>query len=366
MEGMRTILIIAGLLFILGLLAHGLWTIRKNNRHSQQRQAQREAAMQRTDGFDEYGIGKVRTIKQGSDNAHSSSKPVTRDVDAVPTATTRSTKSKVNNSTAEAADADKRSRKTTRQPVRKEPTVQVEQLPMEFDTDHEEPSIAAADAMSNTDDEPQVGSLDGLRSDKRNEQEPSAWEQEPLVEEQEPSAFDQEPSAFDQEPSAFDQEPSAFDQKPSASDQEPSVPEQEVVTLFVSGDIQGAILLQTVTELGFKFGDMDIFHRHEDTSGKGPILFSMANMFNPGVFNLDEIETFATRGVALFMTLPLKSDGHKAFTMMYNAANKIADAMPRAAVLDGNRNPITKQSVQHTYQKIREFERRQHVAARQS
>jgi len=30
----------------------------------------------------------------------------------------------------------------------------------------------------------------------------------------------------------------------------------------------------------------------------------LANIMNPGSFDLDSMETFATRGVSLFMTLP--------------------------------------------------------------
>lgn len=138
-------------------------------------------------------------------------------------------------------------------------------------------------------------------------------------------------------------------------------PDFEVITLYVTGDIQGAILLQMTTELGLKYGEMDIFHRHIEPSGHGSVLFSLANMFNPGTFDIHSMEQFHSEGIVLFMQLPLKVDGHQSFTMMYNAANKIADAMPRAAVLDGNRNPVTKQSVQHTYQRIREFERQQRL-----
>lgn len=334
MDGMRTLLIIVGFLVILAALGHGLWTIRKNNKakkhisnkqiNSTARSRQEVKNTMGDDNFDEYGIGAVRTIKTANSAPKATATPTPAKASAKPLATVQQPAL----FDEEEPPAVGRSNKGFQ---RKEPSMEIEQLPMAFG-DNENTK------------EPNISSTDFASQDQKPTPDIGAIEPDPIT----------KPKAAAGTAAATEQGGNAREQLPKH--------EPVVITLFVSGDIQGAILLQTVTELGFKFGDMDIFHRHADTAGKGPTLFSLANMFNPGVFNLDEIETFTTRGVALFMELPVASDGHKAFTMMYNAANKIAEAMPRAAVLDGNRNPITKQAVQHTYQKIREFERRQHVA----
>lgn len=81
---------------------------------------------------------------------------------------------------------------------------------------------------------------------------------------------------------------------------------------------------------GFKFGEMDIFHRHEDLNGKGEVLFSMINMVKPGTFNPYRMEQFSTPGVSLFMQLPLRSNAAFAFEHMLQAADQLAsdlDAM---------------------------------------
>lgn len=132
----------------------------------------------------------------------------------------------------------------------------------------------------------------------------------------------------------------------------------EVIVLHVVGDIQGTVLLQQMTELGFKFGEFDIFHRHVDTAGNGPVLFSLANMYNPGNFVIEQIETFQTDGVALFLALPIKSNSLQAFTMMHNAAVKLAQAIGKGQVLDEHRNLLTRQAQQHIHQRIREYERK--------
>lgn len=60
--------------------------------------------------------------------------------------------------------------------------------------------------------------------------------------------------------------------------------------------MSGAALLPSLLTLGMKFGDMNIFHRHQDNAGNGKITFSLANMMNPGTFDLDNMENFASQG----------------------------------------------------------------------
>jgi cell division protein ZipA len=135
---------------------------------------------------------------------------------------------------------------------------------------------------------------------------------------------------------------------------------QEVLVLNVKcadeNPIPGSALLPMLLTLGFKFGDQDIFHRHINSNGKGPVLFSLANMFKPGNFDIDNLENFTTQGISLFMILPIEGEPHQVFNMMHNAARKIADEFS-AQIYDGKRTLLTKQSLQQYVEKIREFER---------
>ena len=121
--------------------------------------------------------------------------------------------------------------------------------------------------------------------------------------------------------------------------------------------INGASLLPLLLTLGFKFGEHDIFHRHVNSNGKGPVLFSLTNMFKPGVFDIDNIENFNTYGLSLFMMLPIDGDPQQVFNMMHNAARKLADEFS-CKILDGNKATLSKQSLQQYSERIREFERR--------
>jgi len=141
-------------------------------------------------------------------------------------------------------------------------------------------------------------------------------------------------------------------------------PEVLVVSVVMAEGqvISGAALLPTLLTLGMRFGDMDIFHRHEDNAGNGKVTFSLANMMNPGTFNLDAIETFTTQGITLFMTLPNAGDAFEVFEQMIGAAKQLALEF-QGQLLDDKRSVMTKQTEQHYTSKIREFERKSRIAS---
>ncbi|GAB2931859.1 cell division protein ZipA [Rheinheimera gaetbuli] len=192
--------------------------------------------------------------------------------------------------------------------------------------------------------------------------------QQPVAEVQTELAFDepQEPqlnfSALTEEELQQDTF-SQPEQQPEAEQHAAAAPEPaEVLILYVllpeHKDMKGPDLLSALLTLGFKYGDMDIFHRHQDSAGSGAVLFSLANMFNPGTFDLENIEKLSTRGVSLFMTLPGPGEPLGNFNLMHNAAKKLAEEFG-GQVLDGQRSVLTVQTVRHYVDKIREFQRQQ-------
>ena len=148
--------------------------------------------------------------------------------------------------------------------------------------------------------------------------------------------------------------------KQAATQLEPQVIILSVV-MPANQQMLGAVLLPSLLTLGLKYGEMNIFHRHEDNAGNGKVTFSLANIMNPGSFDLDSMESFATRGVSLFMTLPNAGDPFYVFEQMLNAAKQLAQEF-NAQVLDDKRNVMTKQTEQHYLSKIREFDRMSRIA----
>lgn len=319
MGNLQLTLGILGVLAIAGIIAHGLWKIRKGNQQQrQQEQRVAEKRQKQSSGFDDDGIGEVRVVRQASSEAPDTT-------DSVPT-----------------DDEETSTRGPSAEP---KPSKREEKLQEKAQEKPSQPLSAAEQMAMDLDVNDEIDSpLPSMRVEKNEEVEQTELSLEPS-EEETPQDSDASNEAAESET------------QPGLDVGEP----EEVIALHVKGSVQGALLLQMMTELGCKFGDLGIFHRYENTAGTGELIFSVANMFNPGTFDLDNLENFETEGVAFFMTLPMKFDGQQAFNMMLNAAKKLATEIPQGQVLDGQRQLLTRQSIHEARQTIREFER-QHSA----
>ncbi|ACO79195.1 cell division protein ZipA [Azotobacter vinelandii CA] len=137
--------------------------------------------------------------------------------------------------------------------------------------------------------------------------------------------------------------------------------EEYLVIIVVSRDgagFKGPALLQSILESGLRFGEKDIFHRHESLAGNGEVLFSMANALKPGTFDLDDIDHFSTRAVSFFLVLPGPRHPKQAFELMVAAARKLAQEL-NGELKDDQRSVMTAQTIEHYRQRIADFERRQ-------
>ena len=138
-------------------------------------------------------------------------------------------------------------------------------------------------------------------------------------------------------------------------------PVEEVLVISVisrdESGFKGPALLQNILESGLRFGEMDIFHRHESMAGNGEVLFSMANAVKPGIFDLDDIDHFSTRAVSFFLGLPGPRHPKQAFDLMVAAARKLAHEL-NGELKDDQRSVMTAQTIEHYRQRIVEFERR--------
>lgn len=119
----------------------------------------------------------------------------------------------------------------------------------------------------------------------------------------------------------------------------------------------GAAMLQSLMESGLRYGDMNIFHRHESMTGNGDVLFSMANALKPGIFDLDELEYSHVRAVSFFMGLPGPRHPKQALDLMIASARKLAQELG-GDLKDENRSVLTAQTIEHYRQRIAEFERK--------
>lgn len=159
-------------------------------------------------------------------------------------------------------------------------------------------------------------------------------------------------------------EPEADPEEPGRlpRDVDPEVFMLNVVARDARG-FKGEDILHILLACDLRFGDMNFFHRHEFEAGKGAIQFSVANMVQPGVFDIDNMSDFNTPGLVFFLTLPGPEDMMKAFDYMLETAQAVARNLG-GDVLDESRSVLTKQTLEHSRQQIRDLERRMLARAR--
>ncbi len=163
-------------------------------------------------------------------------------------------------------------------------------------------------------------------------------------------------------PSPAEPQPAA--EPPPESEPEPQAPPlapQRVIALNLIAPepsaFEGADVFREARNAGLQYGAMQIFHCHAPNGSAGGPLFSMANMFEPGHFDSDNLEEFTTRGLILFMTLPNPGDALQSFERMLAAGRKLADALD-GELRDDQRSVLTRQGIERMREDIREFDLR--------
>lgn len=114
--------------------------------------------------------------------------------------------------------------------------------------------------------------------------------------------------------------------------------DNNIITLFVvapqGGHFNGLAVVQQLEALGLQYGEYHIFHRYIDNVDS-PVLFSVANMMQPGVFEMHNIDQFATIGLVFFMQLPSPTNDLANLRIMINTAESLAKSLG-GFVLDEN------------------------------
>jgi len=150
------------------------------------------------------------------------------------------------------------------------------------------------------------------------------------------------------------------DDKKSVATKEPLINPQQDVFIFnvvakEGTKILGHELLQFFVTAGFRFGERSIFHRHLHSDGTGPILFSIANMVEPGVFDPDQMARFVCGGVSFFVVAPNPEINIKdAFDMMLTAVEQMTEEFD-CVVLNAHRLPLTEQQFRDDHQRLMRY-----------
>ena len=173
--------------------------------------------------------------------------------------------------------------------------------------------------------------------------------------------FDREPEqeVFDLDNSIYERQRAELTQQaqPQKSAEKPNTQPEEVLVIHLMANkgekVAGQQLLDAVLSAGLRYGAMKIFHRHLSDDGSGPVLFSMANLVNPGTFDLNTMGDLEVPGVTLFMALDDIEDPVDALNIMIEAVDSIVGDL-QLNVMDESRSSMTRNTIDHYRQRARD------------
>lgn len=125
---------------------------------------------------------------------------------------------------------------------------------------------------------------------------------------------------------------------------------------FVGFDVVAALLENQV-----KYGAKRIFHAHDGNDTREEVTFSVANMVEPGYFDLDTIDDFETTGLIFFLGLP-KRHADASLKQMISVARKVAQVL-EGDLFDQEMSAFTQQTLLHYQERVHEFERQRLTSA---
>ncbi len=122
--------------------------------------------------------------------------------------------------------------------------------------------------------------------------------------------------------------------------------EEQIITLYLvapeNQSFNGLDIVQKLEEIGLQYGEHQIFHRHIDNAAS-PVIFSAANMMQPGVFDLDNIESLETVGLVFFMYIPSLGNDVANLKLMISTVESLSKSLG-GFVLNDQRTLFDEQS----------------------
>lgn len=337
MQDLRLILVVVGAIAIVALLLHGLWTSRKERSR----------------------LFRDRPVKRRKHD--SQDKSSNEDDDSALFTETKAVESPASKPVAS---------EPVRQ-VKEERRVEPDLPPISLPSHDTEPELKIEPERSESVEsanaprvEPRVEIASEQPSGRVATQQPQAPQSAAIPQmhtnsapEQPEFDFDTNKNTGEQQQIHHEQEPTHTEKKTEQSkDPSPANNKETVLVLHVAAHheqaLQGEVLLQSILQAGFQFGEMQIFHRHVHPSGTGPVLFSLANMVKPGSFHPETMSEFTTPGISMFMMVPSYGDAAQNFKLMLQAAQRIASDAG-GVVLDDERKLLTPQMIEVYHARIR-------------
>jgi cell division protein ZipA len=113
----------------------------------------------------------------------------------------------------------------------------------------------------------------------------------------------------------------------------------------------GRVIDQAAHRVGMEFGSMNIYHLKNTDPGGCRNLFSLANLYQPGEFDLKDISDFSTDGLTLFMNVPRTANPPQAFEKMLDVAKSLC-RMLGGELRDQQQRPLSEPGLEIIHAQI--------------
>lgn len=114
----------------------------------------------------------------------------------------------------------------------------------------------------------------------------------------------------------------------------------------------GELVRRSLEAEGLRFGKYSVFHRERDD---GRSIFYVANMIEPGSFELDSMDSASFPGISIFAVLPGPVDAGTTFDVMLATARRLADRLS-GHLQDEQGSTLTAQRVLNLREELVHFE----------
>lgn len=128
----------------------------------------------------------------------------------------------------------------------------------------------------------------------------------------------------------INEQPIFNDESAPVPQAEPEQNEQFILLYVVAPEhrhFQGITLAQELDNLSFILGADHLYHRHLDCTQTSPVVFSVADINQPGTFNPYGLHELFTQGIAIFMRLPSAGNDKANLKLMITAAKSLAEQL---------------------------------------
>ena len=119
-------------------------------------------------------------------------------------------------------------------------------------------------------------------------------------------------------------------------------------------EFSGAEIVSAAEAEGLKFGEDSYYHRYSSQNGSSESVFGIANILEPGLFNLSDIDNLFSPGLVFFQRLSNAGGALEAFDKMLETVISFRDRLD-GRLEDSGRRPLNRSAMIKLRDQVEEF-----------